>query len=70
VTAVNYPALRCDAPDPDEADEADGQCSTEWGSPVYVANSTELRARLKESGWLQPRPGRDICPNCAEKGLR
>jgi hypothetical protein len=67
VTAKDNPTIRCDAPNPESSD---GQCDTEWGWPGPVANHTELRRKLRADGWLRPRPGRDICPNCAEKGLR
>jgi hypothetical protein len=52
--------IRCD-----HDDARAGQCGTEWGHPVAVANHTELRRHLKERGWRRTRDGRDLCPRHA-----
>ncbi|MCX5201076.1 hypothetical protein OG897_06315 [Streptomyces sp. NBC_00237] len=62
MTAVTYLAIRCDA-----LDEAEVPCDTEHSAPIRAQNPTELRRRLKATGWRRTRDGRDLCPNCAEE---
>jgi hypothetical protein len=60
VSAVTYPAVRCDGRP---------GCSAETNHPM-AATVSEVRRYRRDEGWHTRPGGRDICPDCWAAGRR